>query len=273
MKEPKPLRQFKAVLLKSKAIKKLITEHYGSEAKERLNQFEAGEIDDLLDLIEENKFEMSGSPEDTIDGAAPDNDTFEIEIWAVGPVYCIRAPEFDDIGYFSSLEAARNHAACEFEGFISELAEREQDEEDSDLDDEKAWLAQHLSSGTCPVCQGPQDQCDHLLADIDLTFGSFDSGSLQDVYTEICSYFEEQTEELEGEDDPLMSLYNYLIDHFDLCYESDGSEDLGRPMSTSSNVWFWDRDVAGAVQMVRDQFLPAKQAVKPKKKPRKSGKS
>lgn len=131
MKDPKPLKEFVAVLLKSKAVKELIAVHYGSEAKERMEQFKAGEIDDLLDLIEENKFEMSGSPEDTIDGAAPDDDVFSIELWAVGPVYCIRANEFDDIGYFSSLKEARVYAEDEFEGFISELAEREDyDEED-----------------------------------------------------------------------------------------------------------------------------------------------
>ena len=70
--------------------------------------FNAGQIDDLLDLIEDNKFEISGSPEHTIDGAAPDEDIFKIEIWKVGPVYCIRACEFDDIGYFSS----RGDASC-----------------------------------------------------------------------------------------------------------------------------------------------------------------
>jgi hypothetical protein len=276
MQEPKPLQEFKAVLLKSKAIKKLITQHYGLEAKERLKQFKAGEMDDLLDLIEDYKFEMSGSPVETIDGAAPDDDVFQIELWAVGPVYCIRANEFDNIGYFSSLEEARSYAECEFDGFISELADRGQDEEDSEesLDDEslaseeeKAWFKQHLSSGTCPVCRAPQSQCNHLLADIDLTFGSLDSGSLQEVYSEMCD-FAAETGDSEEDDGPLMALYNFLLDGLTTWYQSDGDEDLGRPMSESSNVWFWDSDVAGVEQRVRDRFLPAKQELPPTRKSR-----
>ena len=105
---PKPLRAFKNLLLRSKDIINLVTECYGSDAENRMKWFNAGQIDDLLDLIEDNKFQISGSPEHTIDGAAPDEDIFKIEIWKVGPVYCIRASEFDDIGYFSS----RGDASC-----------------------------------------------------------------------------------------------------------------------------------------------------------------
>jgi len=132
MTTPRPLQEFKDLLLKSKAIKNLVAEHYGPTAKARMKQFQEGNIDDLLDLIEENKQELSGSPEETIEGAAPDNDVFEIELWAAGPVFWIRANEFDDIGYFSSLKDARTHAQREFEDFISELAEREDDAEEDD---------------------------------------------------------------------------------------------------------------------------------------------
>ena len=275
--EPQPLQSFTNILLKSKAIKKLVTEHYGAEARQRMKQFRAGEINDLLDLIEDYKFEMSGSPKESIDGAAPDDDIFQIEIWAVGPIYCIRANEFDNIGYFSSLEEARIYAEFEFEGFISELAERGQDEEDSEeslddesleSEDEKAWFKQHLSTGTCPVCRGPQAQCNHLLADIDLTFGSFDSGSLNDLYVEICE-FEEKMGEANEDGGPLMALYDFLLGKVSDCHHSDGSENLSGPMSESRNVWFWSHDVAGVEKEVREYFLPATPPEKPKKQSRK----
>jgi hypothetical protein len=275
--EPQPLQSFTNILLKSKAIKKLVTEHYGAEARQRMKQFRVGEIDDLVELIEINKLQLAESPVETLQGAAPDNDVFHIELCAVGPVFYIRANEFDDIGYFSSLKKARIYAESEFEGFISELAERGQDEEDSEesldvesseSEDEKAWFKQHLSTGTCPVCRAPQSQCNHLLADIDLTFGSFDSGSLNAVYVEICE-FEEKTGGSNEDGGPLMGLYDFLLDNVIDCYHSDGSENLGRPMSESRNVWFWSRNVAGVEKEVREYFLPATPPKKPKKQSRK----
>ena len=119
MTDPKPLREFKDLLLKSKAIKKLVTEHYGAAAKERMKQFQAGDagdIVDLLQLIEERKEELSTSPEATIDAAAPDDDVFQILIWSAGPVYWITANEFDDIGYFSSLKDAKSYATKRIRG-------------------------------------------------------------------------------------------------------------------------------------------------------------
>lgn len=275
--EPQPLQSFTNILLKSKAIKKLVTEHYGAEARQRMKQFRAGEIDDLVELIEDNKIQLADSPVETIHGAAPDNDVFHIKLCAVGPVFYIRANEFDDIGYFSSLEEARIYAEFEFEGFISELAERGQDEEDSEeslddesleSEDEKAWFTDHLSKGTCPICRGPQAQCNHLLADIDLTFGSFDSGSLNDVYVEICE-FEEITGESNEDGGPLMALYDFLLGKVSDCHHSDGSEDVGRPMSESRNVWFWSRDVKGVEKEVRKCFLPVTPPEKLKKQSRK----
>jgi hypothetical protein len=270
--EPKPLQTFIDILLKSKAIKKLVTEHYGPDAKQQMKQFQAGEVGDLLALVEESKMDLSGSPEDTIEAAAPDDDIFEIELWETGPVFWIRANEFDDIGYFPSLKSARTYAKQEFESFISELADRESEEdvEDSEEEDlaesdaENAWIAQHLRTGTCPICQGPQVQCNHLLADIDLTFGSFDSGSLNDVYVEICE-FEEKMGESNEDGGPLMALYDFLLGKVSDCHHSDGSENLGRPMSESRNVWFWSHNVAGVEKEVRECFLPAMPPEQPKK--------
>jgi len=88
-----------------------------------------GDADELWDLIEDHKQDFSRSPVDVIEGAAPDYDVFEIEIWSTGQVFWIRANEFDDIGYFPSLKEARGYAENFFESYITDLAERDNEEE------------------------------------------------------------------------------------------------------------------------------------------------
>jgi len=124
-----PLSSFKDQLLDSEDIQKLIAQEHGMEADAAIGRFRSGDDGDLWDLIEDNKQEISGSPEETIEAAAPDDDIFEIEIWSAGPVFWIRANEFDDIGYFPTLDEARAYAEMEFEGFISELKERQEEAE------------------------------------------------------------------------------------------------------------------------------------------------
>ena len=126
MTQPQLLSTFKGLLLQSRDIQKLIAEEYGPEAEAAIGRFRSGDDGDLWDLIEDNKQEISGSPMEVIDAAAPDDDIFGIEIWSTGPVFWIRANEFDDIGYFPSRDEARRYAEFEFEGLISELREREQ---------------------------------------------------------------------------------------------------------------------------------------------------
>ena len=126
MTQPQPLSAFKDQLLQSEDIQKLIAGEYGQETDAAIGRFRSGDDGDLWDLIEENKQEISGSPEEVIEAAAPDDDIFEIEIWSTGPVFWIRANEFDDIGYFGSRDEARRYAEMEFEDPISELREREQ---------------------------------------------------------------------------------------------------------------------------------------------------
>ena len=125
MTQPKPLNAFKDRLLQSGDIQQLIAEEYGPEADAAIGRFRAGDDGDLWDLIEDNKDATFGTLEVSIDAAAPDDDIFEIQIWSTGPVFWIRANEFDDIGYFGSRDEARRYAEVEFEGLISELRDRE----------------------------------------------------------------------------------------------------------------------------------------------------
>ena len=128
MTKPQPLSTFKDQLLQSEDIQKLIAEEYGPEADAAIGRFRSGDDGDLWDLIEDNKDATFGTLEVSIDAAAPDDDVFGIEIWSTGPVFWIRANEFDDIGYFPSRDEARRYAEVEFESHINELSEREEEE-------------------------------------------------------------------------------------------------------------------------------------------------
>lgn len=65
-----------------------------------------------------------GDPVDQLQGAAPDNDTFYINICKTGPLYWIQAVEFDDECYFDSEKDAIEYAEDNFGSFITALAER-----------------------------------------------------------------------------------------------------------------------------------------------------
>ena len=59
-----------------------------------------------------------------LEGAAPYNDTFSININRSGPLYWIRALEFDDECYFDSDKDATEYAERNVESFITALSER-----------------------------------------------------------------------------------------------------------------------------------------------------
>jgi hypothetical protein len=128
MTQPQPLSTFKDQLLQSGDIQKLIAGEYGPESDAAIGRFRSGDDGDLWDLIEDNKDATFGTLEVSIEAAAPDDDIFGIEIWSTGPVFWIRANEFDDIGYFPSRDEARRYAEVEFESHINELSEREEEE-------------------------------------------------------------------------------------------------------------------------------------------------
>lgn len=248
MSSPKPLEEFRQQLLESKEIQSLVAKRYRADAAQRMKQFQAGDLGDLLSLIEARKYRLSKYPSDTIEAAEPGGNDFEIEIWKVGPVFCIRAEGYDDIGYFSTEVDARRHASIKFEACIAAIEERR--------DGEAALLAKCLTEGRCPICSRPSSKCNHLLADLDMTFGSFDAGALQDVYAEIA--------EIRYEDDPdadssdlLREIHDFLQEWADISFSSDGSESTGRPGSDSQNVWFWAKDVPAIEASVRREFLGA----------------
>jgi hypothetical protein len=132
MSDPRDISEFKDAILASEEIHALVKEELGNESDEKWAAFQRREnLDALYDLISDNGT-CFGEEVGGFEGAAPDNDTFPITIWRVGPLFFVTAPEFDDIGYFRTQEEAYDYASMEFSSFIDELNERQQDEEEDD---------------------------------------------------------------------------------------------------------------------------------------------
>jgi hypothetical protein len=144
MNGPKDISEFKDAILASEEIHALVQKELGKEADEKWAAFQRGEnLDDLYDLISDNGT-CFGEEVGDFEGAAPDNDTFPITIWRVGPLFFVTAPEFDDLKYFGSLKEADDYAGYYFSTFIDELNAREQEEDDgweeiASADDDISW--------------------------------------------------------------------------------------------------------------------------------------
>jgi hypothetical protein len=124
MTEPRPADEFLEMLLKSKEVIAACRVDLGSGAEVLLAAASKGNPADFLDWF--SNWRMEGAEElvHQIEGAAPYNDTFWININRSGPLYWIRAVEFDDECYFDSEKHAIEYAEANFESFITALAER-----------------------------------------------------------------------------------------------------------------------------------------------------
>lgn len=127
---PRSVDVFLDLLLRSKEVLAACQTDLGARAASVIEQARTGDSTDFLEWFEEWRMNNTDNIADEIDAAAPYDDVFAIEIVEAGPLFWIRANEFDDICYFDSLEAARSCAHEDFEGFINELAERRAEEED-----------------------------------------------------------------------------------------------------------------------------------------------
>jgi len=130
MKEARPAEDFLDLLLKSKEVISACSTELGERAAGVIARAESSDATDFLEWFEEWRLNNTDGIAEEIDGAAPYNDTFAIQIVKAGPLFWIRANEFDDICYFNALDDARACVHDEFEGFINELAERETEEDE-----------------------------------------------------------------------------------------------------------------------------------------------
>jgi hypothetical protein len=148
MSSPVELSDFQQDILASEEVHQLVWKEFGEKiAPKKWASFQKGEdLEDLFTLLEDNKWSTGiGEMVDAIDGAAPDNDTFQIEIWRLVTAYWIRANEFDDIGYFRTQEEAYDYASIEFSSFIDELNERQKEDDEDDGWEEIASADDDLS--------------------------------------------------------------------------------------------------------------------------------
>jgi hypothetical protein len=89
------------------------------KAGKSLSDQELGAHDTIHDLVSNNSIVA-----DSLTGwSSADDDTFGINIMQFGSVFWIEAPEFDDIGYFDTLEDAKEAAKFNYEPFITEASE------------------------------------------------------------------------------------------------------------------------------------------------------
>lgn len=96
----------------------------------------SGELEDAID----NDYAYGAS----IPARGAEGDTIEVRIFSFGGLYWISVNEFDDIGYFTSEQAALDYAHVEYEDLINadddeeyDEDEDEEEEEDEEQDDEK----------------------------------------------------------------------------------------------------------------------------------------
>jgi hypothetical protein len=142
MSEPKFLDDLIPLLRASKPVMAACRKVFDVYTPDLLQNVEDGDTDEFFAWWEEWR-QRHCKEVAHIEAAAPDGEAFVITVHQAGPLFWITAPEFSDIEYFDSLEAAEDHAQCEFEAYIDELEQRQlaadeedDEEEDDDEDDE-----------------------------------------------------------------------------------------------------------------------------------------
>lgn len=146
MTEPQELSAFTPQILASEEIRAHARKELGKAFQNKWAAFERGEsLDDLYDLVSEAKWSKICEDAGGFEGAAPDNDTFSINISRIGPVFFVSACEFEDIKYFGSAAEADEYARDFFSSWVEELAERNAEDEEGqtdcyDVDDQKGNL-------------------------------------------------------------------------------------------------------------------------------------
>jgi hypothetical protein len=87
-----------------------------------LSDEERGAHDVIHDLVHNSSITA-----DSLNGwSSATNDTFSIKIMQFEPVFWIQAMEFDDIGYFGTLQDAKGAAEASYDPFITEALEHKE---------------------------------------------------------------------------------------------------------------------------------------------------
>ncbi len=126
--DARPLESFFPSLAALASVQIALREKFGKvasvivakmKAGEPLSDEELGAHDIIHDLVHSNSIAA-----DFFEGwSSARHDTFPISVMEFGIVFWIEAPEFDDIGYFYTLEDARDAAEFNYESLITEVLE------------------------------------------------------------------------------------------------------------------------------------------------------
>jgi hypothetical protein len=123
----KPLDSFFPAFAKLALVRSALQKHFQKEAAGILKKLSAKlplEGDELAahDIIHDLVMNESEAA-DAIEALGSYEDTFSIVIMKFGSVYWVQAAEFDDVGYFDTIEKAKAFAESNFEPFITALNE------------------------------------------------------------------------------------------------------------------------------------------------------
>jgi hypothetical protein len=132
----KPLDSFTADLIRLERVQEQLRKDLGAESEEIIKKALAGaqlsvsDLDACHDILVDLVMNES-EPTKSFTGLGG-YDEFAINVMKFGGVYWIEAPEFDDIGYFSSEDEASSIAEDNYEPFISAASEsKEQGDKNS----------------------------------------------------------------------------------------------------------------------------------------------
>jgi hypothetical protein len=124
----KPLESFFPSLVALPSVESSLRKEFGKDASaiiaklnagEPLSNEELGAHDIINDLVRNDSVMV-----DSLAGwRSAYNDTFSIDVMQFGSVFWVEAQEFDDIGYFDTLEKAKDAAEFNYEPFITEASE------------------------------------------------------------------------------------------------------------------------------------------------------
>jgi hypothetical protein len=128
----KPLEAFLPALADVESVQAALHKEFGERSVGIVNILKSGSplpdselsaYDIISDIVSNN-----GTPEWSINGLG-NAGAFSIIVVQFGPIYWIEAGEADPLGYFETLEQARDAAEMNYEPFITALAEQEGDNE------------------------------------------------------------------------------------------------------------------------------------------------
>jgi hypothetical protein len=124
----RPLESFFPSLAALASVQTALIKEFGKDGSTIITKMKAGESLSYEELRAHNTIhELVHNDSVVADSLAgwssACNDIFSINVMQFGSVFWIEAPEFDDIGYFDTLEQAKGVAEFNYEPFITEASE------------------------------------------------------------------------------------------------------------------------------------------------------